>query len=213
MKLVGSGLQSVRHPLYDASGTIQTGGTAQLVLARSQSRSFLMLQNLSAGTLVFEFGSARATATITNGVVTSCTVTNAGFGFTKPPVIEFLGGGFAGNSSYLGLNQPNGESPNSAGGRKGRPAKAHAVLTAGAVSSIVIDDGGADYAIAPYVFIYNSDLDPYGAAAPTATPGAGSLSLATATPPFILNGTACTTDQISVIGASSTAAYMCRWMD
>src|SRR5262249_38636756 len=100
MRLVGSGQQQRRDFLYSADGTITSGGTAQLVLAQSQSRSFLLLQNLSAGPLYVEIGAARATCTISNGAVASVSVANAGFNYTKPPVVRFLGGG--GNVPFLG---------------------------------------------------------------------------------------------------------------
>jgi hypothetical protein len=206
--LVAAGQQTKRFPLFTADGSITTGGTAQLVLPQVQSRSLLKLQNTSAGPLWFEFGSARATCAISSGVVSSVTVTNAGFNFTKPPVVTFFGGGKAGNGSFLGLNQPGGEGPNSMLG-VGRPAKAHAVLTSNAVSSIVIDDPGAGYAIAPYVFIYNSDLDPYGCAVPSV--GAG-LLLAANSPPLLIDGTSCHTDPIAVFGATPGQTFLCRWM-
>jgi hypothetical protein len=209
---VGVGNQAKQHPIYTADGAVVAGGTPQLVLPVTPSRSFLMLQNLSAGSLYFEFGSARATAALTSGVISSITVTNAGFNFTKPPVVRFAGGGNSGNTSFLGLNQPGGDSPNSSI-TAGRVARAHCVMTGTApnlfVSSIVIDDGGAGYVIAPYVFIFNSDLDPYGCAAPSATSG---LLMATGAAPLILNGSSCPTDSISVYGGTTAWAYLCRWM-
>lgn len=211
MKLVGSGGQQLQHFLYDASGTIATGGTPQLLLAKSMSRTSLWLQNLSAGPLYVDFGSARGTAVLTNGKVTSVTITNAGFNFTKPPLIRFLGGGNdlgggnAINRSYLGLNQPNGASPS-------LPAKARAVLTSNAVSSVIVDDGGANYAIAPYVQFINSDLDPYGVAVPSTTLNGGVL-LAAQGPPLILNGTFCPTDAISIIGATTGQVFTAKWTD
>lgn len=210
--LVGAGQQQKRFPLFYADGSITTGGTPQLVLPQHQSRSLLMIQNISAGSLVFEFGSARATATITGGVVTSITVNNAGFNFSKPPVVQLLGGGKAGNASYLGLNQPGGAAPDSTLG-VGRVAKAHCVMTGSApnqsVSSIVVDDGGAGYVIAPYVFIFDSDLDPYGCAVPSATVG---FPLTAGAAPLILNGTSCFTDSVSVFGATTAQTFVCRWM-
>lgn len=203
MKLVSSGNQQCQHPMYSADGTVTAGGTAQLVLARSMARSFLKLQNLSNGPLYFEFGSARATATLTSGAVTGLTITNAGFGFSKPPVVEMLGGGAAGNSTYLGLGQPNGTSPSN-------PAFVTAVLTTGAVSSFQISNPGSGYVTAPYVFIRNSDLDPNGCAIPSVTSG---MLLAANSPPYILNGTCCTTDSVAVFGATTGQAYLCRWMD
>ena len=154
------------------------------------SRSSLILQNLSAANSMFiEIGGARATATLSGGTVASCAVTNAGFGYTLPPLVRFLGGGPVGgkpgtpnyNSSYLGLDQPNGPAPS-------QIAKAHAVLTAGAVSSIVVDDPGANYVIAPYVQLISSDLDPYGCALP-AISGPVGMELFINSPPTAWNGT------------------------
>lgn len=212
MQLIGSGNQAKRHPIFTADGAIVAGGTPQLILPVTPSRSFLMLQNLSAGPLWFEFGSARATATITSGAITSIAVTNAGFNFTKPPVVRFSGGGNSGNTSFLGLNQPGGDGPNSSI-TAGCVARAHCVMTGTApnlsVSSITIDDPGAGYVIAPYVFIFNADLDPYGCAAPSATSG---MLLTSNGPPYILNGTSCFTDAIAVFGATTGQAFLARWM-
>jgi len=211
MKLVGSSNQQVRTFLYDATLTLT--GSAQLVLGQSQSRSSLILQNLGSNSMAVEFGSARATASLTNGAVSSIAVTNAGFNFTKPPVVRFLGGGqpqtWTGvgqgglNTSYIGLGQPNAPAPSDI-------AIAHAVLTADAVSSIVVDHGGSGYVTAPYVFIENSDLDPNGCAIP-ALASAGIL-LATGTGPLAWNGTTAPTDSVSVIGTSGDV-LLCKWTD
>jgi hypothetical protein len=204
MKLVGAGQQQKRDNLYDASGTIALANTPQLVLPQRQSTSFLLLQSITTGsTLTFEFGSARATCTIVNGQVATVTVTNAGFNFTKAPNVKFLGGGNAGNSAFLGGNQPGYPAPS-------HPAVAHAVLTAGAVSSIVIDDPGAGYVIAPFVMITNDDLDPYGCAVPALNDG---LELSGVAAPIIFNGTCCPTDAISVFGANANSVFVCKWMD
>lgn len=211
MKLVSAGNQSVRHPLYRADGTITTGGTAQLVLAQSQSRSLLKIQNTSLGPQYWEFGSGAATATITAGKVTSIAVTNAGFNFSKPPLVRLLGGGgndgVTANSSYLGLNQPNGAAPSNF-------ATAHCVMTGNApnmtIASITIDTAGANYLCAPYVQLINSDLDPYGCSVPSN--GVGML-LTAGSPPYILNGTCCHTDPVAVFGATTGQSFLCRWMD
>lgn len=201
MKLVGAGGQFRQDPLYAADSTITAGGTPQLALARSQSRTFLLIQNISAGPLYVEIGSARATATLTSGAVTSFTITNAGFGFTSPPIVDLVGGG--GMVPYLGLNQPQGLAPQ-------HPAKVRAVLTGGAVSSFVIDDPGSGYLIAPYVWIRNADLDPYGAPIPSSTSG---IFLESQGPPLIWNGTTCPTDAIAIVGATTGQQYTIRWMD
>lgn len=192
MNLFNSAYQTVRSPLYSADITLT--GSAQVVLPQHQSRSFLMIQNLSAHAMQLEFGSARASATITNGAVTAINVTNAGFNFTRPPVVTLIGGGSAGNPNYVGLSAPGGASPS-------QPAQAHAVLTSNAVSSIVIDNPGAGYVRAPYVLITNSDLDPYGAAVPSV--GSGLVLPISQASPLIFNGTFCTTDPIAVLGTAA----------
>jgi hypothetical protein len=219
VKLVGAGGQQIRHHKFDASSAILTGGTAQLALAQSQSRSSLYLQNTSTGNMYFEIGGARAVATLTNGVVTSISVTgvgvpgyplpNAGFNYTYPPKVRFWGGGNAGNSLYLGLGQPNGMVPDQTLGA-GRRAKAQAVLTGGAVSSFVIMDGGANYVCAPFVFLENDDHDPNGVAVASATSGGIML---TPNEAVTWNGTVCPTDAISVYGATTGQTFTLKWMD
>lgn len=207
MKIVGASGQVAAHPLYYADAVMT--GSAQLVLARSQARCFLMFQNTGSHAMYVEIGSARAHATLTSGAVSSVTVDNAGFNFTKPPVVRFLGGGNAGNSAYAGLGQPGGASPNSSL-TAGRPAQARAVLTTGAVTSIVVDDGGAGYVTAPYVLIFNDDLDPNGAAIPSAT--SGIVLPANMTAPIAFEGTFCPTESISVLGTASDV-LLARWSD
>jgi|SRR5208283_4977211 len=215
MKLVGSGFQNAPHYFYRADGTITTGGTAQLLLGKSFSRSFFFFQNISAGLLTLEFGAGAATAVLTSGVVTSVTVTNAGFNFTKPPLVRFLGGGQPRtdsvapltqnviNSSYVGLSQPNGPSPSNG-------ATALATLSTGAIASITVTSGGSGYILPPYVQLLNSDLDPNGVSLPSATVG---MQFPTLAPPLILNGTCCPIDAISVWGLTTGQAFVCKWMD
>jgi hypothetical protein len=210
MKLPGVGSQIVRAPLYDASGSITTGGTAQLVLGRSQSRSYLLLQNTSSSPLYFEFGGPRGTAVMTgtspNQSVSSVTVNNAGFNYSLPPLIQFFGGGNAGNTAFTGLGQPNAWSPSNT-------AIATAVMTGSApnqsVTSITVNSGGSGYAIAPYVFISNDPKDPNGCAVPSATSGIvlqtnGSL---------IMESSAVTTDPVAVYGATTGQTFICKYMD
>lgn len=200
MQLIGAAGQQRNDPLFDASGT--STGAAQLLLPQQKQRSLLLIQNISDTVMYIEFGSARATATLTSGVVTSCTVTNGGFGFTIPPRIEFLGGGHPGNSTYLGATEPFAQSPS-------KPAQAHCVLSGGAVSSIVVDDGGSGYAIAPYVYIRNSLNDPNGCASPSATSG---LYLAANGGSFFNDGTACTTDPVALFCSVGSKAFTVKFM-
>ena len=221
MKLVGSSQQQNRHYLYRADGSIAIGGTAQLILGQSQARSHLLLANTSAGPLWVEIGTGGATCTISGGAVNTVTVTNAGFGFSKPPLVRFYGGGYApGNNSYVGLAQPGAPAPNSVASAAntieplGKDAKAHCVMTGSvgsqSISSIVIDRGGSSYAIAPFVQIINSDLDPNGAAVPSS--GVGIL-LPAGGSPLVYNGTVCPTDPVAIWGAVTGQTFAARWMD
>jgi len=212
-KLVGFGEQSVRHYIYDASGTITSGSAPQLLLPQHQARSLFFFTNNSANAMYIDLGAARATCVLTGSAVSSTfTITNAGFNYTKPPVIEFLGGGrpvvsngrtgqTGLNTSYVGASGPGFPSPS-------RPAQAHAVLSGGAVSSIVLDDPGAGYVVAPMLFMYNSDLDPNGVAIASASQGFEILGNGSLT----WNASCCPTDAISIFCATSTSAFTCKFM-
>ena len=203
MKLVGSGGQHVSHYMYDASGAVTTGGTAQLILPKAQARSFLMIENTSAGNLLFEFDGARATATLTSGAVSSTSITNAGFGYVKAPIVRFWGGGGpVGVPAYGGVGMPGEFAPQI-------PATGIAVLSGATVGSITITNPGVGYLTAPYVQLINSDLDPVGCAVPSATVG---LLLA-ANGSFTFNGTYCPTGTVSVFGASTGQAFVCKYAD
>lgn len=204
MQLPNTRAQQQRDTLFDASGMIITGGTAQLVLPEAKSRSFFVFENNSNADLYLEFGSARATAVLTAGVVTSINITNAGFGFTIPPSVEFLGGGNdswdMANPTMLSPGLPGWPSP-------AHPAKGAAVLTGGAVSAITINNGGLNYVNPPYVLLTNSHNDPFGCALPSVGVGfrlqsGGSCSL---------NGTVCTTDSVSVYGATTGQSFTCKY--
>jgi hypothetical protein len=218
MKLVGASGQQTLHPFYDASGSIAAPATPQLVFPIHKSRSHLNLMNLSDTIMYIEFGGARATATLTSGVITSFNITNVGFGYTRPPKVFLLGGGNGGNSSFIGVGAPGYPSPGDAGYASARftdmsgqrPAKAHAVLSGSTVGSIVIEDGGAGYAAAPMVFLQNDDLDPFGAAIPSATSG---IQLGANGGAYYINGTVCTTDQVSIVCASSGKAFSAKFCD
>ena len=165
--------QRNKDVLYDASGTVAAGGTSQLVLPASISRSYVFIENLSSSaTLYYEFGAAFATATITNGAVTAITVVNGGFGFTVPPLVQFLGGGSGGGFLKTSAGLPDYPPPGVAIGNGNsvvtgdRPALARAVLTGGVITSFIIDDPGQGYLNAPYVYITNHQSDPRGCADP-----------------------------------------------
>ena len=201
MKLPGAGGQQKQDFLYNAD-TLLTGSTAQLALGRSQSRSVLLLQNTSqSNSMYVEIGFGTAHATLSGNSVSSVTIDNAGFNYTKPPVIRFLGGG--GPTPFLGLNQPNGLAPTN-------PATGVAVLSGSSISSVVIENGGSGYLIAPYVQIIGSDLDPYGCATPSSS--SGMVLPAAMTAPIAFNGVGCPTDPVAVTGTSGDRLLV-RWMD
>jgi len=195
--------------MYDASGAITLGGTAQLLLPDHGwcGRSHFFFQNISVVNMYVDFGAARATATITSGVVTGTTITNAGFNYSKPPIVRFEGGGNGPNSSYIGLAAPGGLSPSNV-------ATGVAVMTGTApnlsVASITLTHPGSGYVQAPFVFLFNSDLDPYGAALPSATE-AGGISVGPQGTIYY-NGTVCPTDPVAVFCATTSAAFTCKFM-
>lgn len=205
MQLTGIRGQDGRDFLYDMSGTITTGGTAQLLLPEQFGRSFLMIQNISDTNMFVEFGSARATATLTGTAVTSCSITNSGFGFTIAPIVKFLGGGNVGgptgNSTFVGSTEPGAKSPQS-------PAHGHCVLSGSSVGSIVVDTPGTLYKVAPYVFISNSLNDPNGVATPSATSGTELLPQGSIT----FSGTSCPTDPVAIFCATTGKAFTCKFM-
>ena len=200
-RVVGFGEQQVLLPLYRADGSVAAGGTAQLILPRAAPRSSITIQNTSStDTIVLEFGSARATATLSGGKVSSITVTNAGFGYTYPPYVRFLGGGNIGNGRDLGLGYPNQSAPSNF-------ATAHCVLTAGAVSSIVIDNPGSGYDCAPYVQLLNDPNDNYGCAAPTSSVG---YKLAPGAV-YERSYNVVSTDAIAVYGPTTGNSWFCSY--
>lgn len=205
MQLPNTRCQQQRDSLYDASGTITTGGTAQLLLPEAKSRSFFVFENISDTSMYLEFGSARATAALTSGKVTSVSVTNSGFGFTIPPIIEFLGGG---NDGW-NMTNPTTNTPGLPGWPSpANPAKAIATISGGSVNAIIVNDGGANYKNAPYVFITNSYNDPFGCASPSATSG----FMIASGGGFRMDSTTCTTDSISVFCTVTGKAFTCKYM-
>jgi hypothetical protein len=186
-------------PQYNFAGSIAVGGTAQSLLPLQRGRVSLAIQNTSAGPLTLGIGGATATATITSGTVSSIAVVNGGRGYTFPPLVRFRGGGpHDGLVDGLGggLDFP---------GPNGQPAQAHAVLTVGAVSSIVVDFAGAGYVGAPYVQLINDPRDPYGGFAPSAT--SGLLLVAGST--YVIKDAVSHTEQINIFGATTGQTFEC----
>lgn len=216
MRWQGIAGQQKRDLTYDASGTITAGGTAQLLLPEAKSRGYLLVQNISAYPMNLEMGSARATCTInSSGQVSTITVTNAGFNFTYPPDVVFIGGGGFGQSgmygtnlNFVGIGGVGYPAPSA-------PAKAHCVMgTSGiaglTVSSIVIDNPGSGYLSAPFVFIHNSLRDPAGVATPSATSG---ILLTANGGSIIFDGSSCPTDQLALYCGTTSAAFACKYME
>lgn len=221
MILPGAAGQQERHLLVDASG-LTTTNASTLVLPEHKSRSFLTIMNIHASATMFiDFGSARAHATVSGGIITAITVDNAGQGFTLPPDVILIGGGNGGNSSAPGVAAIGYPAPGDAAyvasrytdmsGK--RPGKAHAVMTGSApnrsVASIAIEDPGAGYAAAPLVLIRNNILDPFGVAIASATSG---IMLAANGGAWYVNGPVCFTDPISVFSTTDAAQYTCKYM-
>lgn len=209
MYLPNAARQPGLHKAFRADGTL-SGSAAQLVLPVAISRAYLAIYNLStANKMYIEHGPARAAATITSGTVTSVAVTNAGFGYTYPPIVEFVGGygNYTASSAWTGIGLIGSDSPQglrvqglSAGPIHARIAKGQAVLSGGAIASITITDLGAGYINPPEILLTNDPRDPFGCAVPTATTA---IPLSSNGGAYILNGTCCHTDQIALIGTAN----------
>jgi hypothetical protein len=216
MYLVGSRGQQVPDLAYRLDGAIISATASQIVTPIPLSRSHYVFQNTSAATLYLEFGSARATATIAGGQVTGCTITNGGKGFLKPPLIEFQGGAAFNihvGAGPSGASMPGYSSPNYAIAQAAqRPALAHCVLTAGVVTSIVMDDPGQGYAFAPWVTITNDPADRYGGADPFFGGTPSGMQIGAGGGSYYVNGTVCDIEQIYVYGATIGSTYFFRWM-
>ena len=202
--------QIYRDRMYDASGTITSGSTAQLVLPEAKMRSSFLFVNNSATNMYLEIGAPRATATLTNGVVTSISVTNAGFGYTVAPAVKLIGGAFPGSATvavpYSGvMSDVSWPAPQN-------PASAYCVMTGAAgsktISSIALNSGGSLYQFPPYVLLTNHDIDPFGAAAPSATSG---ILVAANGGSYTSNGSLCTTDQLAVFCTAANASFTCKY--
>lgn len=187
--------------LYDYSGAITTGGTPQLLLPQRKSCTYLLIQNTSAESMTIQFGVQPATAVLTNGVVTSVTVNDAGFGFKAPPSIRFLGGGNSNDPATYGATMPDWPPPS-------HVAAGRAIMSAGAISSIEVDNGGSGYTAPPFVQITALRTDPTGVGIPAAT--AGIVLAAGAT--FQINGMTCPTIAASVYGGTTGQTFTCKFM-
>lgn len=143
--------QTPLDDLLDFSGTVTAGGTAQLILPQQPRRLLLSISNMDATDVMYVgVGPAKATAALAAGAVTTITVNNGGVGYTVAPQVRILGGLVNGDyqtapgaTNLQGISVP------------GVVCQAHAVLTGGAVSSIVVDNPGSGYLVAPLIYLEN----------------------------------------------------------
>lgn len=218
MILPGARGQMQRDHLYRADGTIATANVSQLLLPERKSCTFLLIANNSAETLWVEFGGARATCTISGGALSTFSITNGGFGYQIAPTVRLFGGGNGGNPTAPGVGLEGWPAPGDAGftaPRQGsttaRQGKATAVINAsGVVTSIAVEDPGAGYVTAPFVFLENSVLDPFGVAdCYYSSVNSGIQIFAGGN--YYVNGTHCPTDALAIWGGTLSQAYFCAW--
>lgn len=186
----GARQQSNIDDLIDFSGTIAAGGTAQLLVPQQPRRAYLVFNNTSAANLVLEIGPARATASISGGVVTGISVTNGGLGYTVAPQVLLLGGLVTGDYQTAPSNV----------------ALATATLSGGAVNAITVNVPGSGYVVAPLVYLLNP-LPTLGGGA--ATPAATTGIVVPAGGSYIMD-TAVATSAIAVFGATLAQTFTCK---
>ena len=213
MLLPGARSQNQRDLYYDNSGTITTGGTAQILLPERKSCSFLFIQNISDTEQYIKFGGAKATAVLTSGVVTSVTMNDKGFNYSLPPTVQFLGGGGKSGWNYndgrfVGCTLPGWPTPDDIATGQAVLASA-SPLPGSFVNSITVGHGGSGYLTAPYVFIADNFNDPNGCATPSATSG---VELNAGGGSWASNGTTCSTDPIAIYCATTGKAFTCLWL-
>lgn len=214
MYLPETNSQAGYHRCFRADSSLSSSA-AQLVLPVAISRCYLLIQNIGTHLMYLDHGPARLTVTMSGGKVTACTVANAGFGYTLAPTIQFHGGftPYVAYSTWNGFGLLPAQSPTGLANQGdvsgnvtyNRPAQAHCVMSGGAVSSVVIDDGGYGYINTPEAIVINSPNDPFGCALPSSTSGIVLAAGGTAGiigSQYALNGTFCHTDQIALIGTS-----------
>ena len=211
MRLPNTADQAGPHREYGLDGTT-TGGASQLVLPVQASRSFLLFMNLSDTDMYLEIGPARATCALTSGVVTSVTITNGGFNYTVPPVVEFLGGVGGVASTYAGAGAANLSIAPGSPGFAGHPAQALATLSSGAVNAVNIDDGGSGYTFPPYVLLRNLGMDPFGCADAFYGSAVSGRLVSSGGGSYYVNGTTCPTDSVAVYCSAASKRFTVRWM-
>lgn len=188
----------------DFSGTITSGGAAQILLPQQMGRVAFYFANNSSANLTIQIGPPPVSITLTNGVITAVSVSDNGLGWLFPPTVELLGGVFTGNFNV----QPG--SPNSlAGGNwPGQPAQIIAnAISGGALNGFSIVNGGSGYKVAPTARLVNQwPQGGGGAATPSATAG---MPVAPGAVIF-LDSSVCPTSAINVFGGTTSQAFTCK---
>lgn len=196
--------------------SITTGGTAQLLIPQDPLRYYLMIQNTSDTVMRVGVGGATATASLTSGVVSSISVTNAGMGFSYAPLVRFIGGGYPSTpnpspGSLWSEGVGGGLGPFQ-GPYQGRVAAAVCVMTGSApnmtISSVLVQDGGAGYIAAPTIYLQNDPRDPVGCYAPSATVG---TYIAASGGSRTWQNCAVTTDAFSIFCATTGKTFECEF--
>lgn len=206
--LIGYSGQYVTTHLFDVSGTISSGGTAQLLLPVSLCRASFIVQNISDTAMYLAIGAPPATASLSGGTVSSISLGNAGFGYSRPPQVLFLGGANSNRNSqptFSLAGLPDYPAP-------ANPAQAHCVMSGAVgsqtISSIAVDNPGSGYAYPPFVLLVNDPLDPWGCSVPSATNG---ILLAASGGSYTSNGSVCVTDQMGLYCATTSKAYTVKF--
>lgn len=179
--------------LLDFSGTITSGGTAQLLLNQQPGRAMLQIENISSGNLFVAIGPAKCTAVLSGTTVASVTVNNGGLGYTVAPQVVFLGGVNVGDLRNAPTNV----------------AVASATLSGGAVNAVTMSNLGGGYSVAPYVWLVNpAPALGGGAFTPSAT--AGYLIVPNGSLQF--EGTGCPSSAVAIFGATTGQGFTCSVM-
>lgn len=190
--------------LLDFSGTITTGGTAQLLIPQQNGRCVFYFENISSANLTLYIGPPPVTVALTNGVVSSVTVADNGLNWKVAPLVVLEGGIYTGNRN----DRPG--SPNTVSGNNyaGKTATVTAnALNSGALNGFTINDGGSGYLVAPTARLVNPwPQGGGGSGTPSAT--AGFLVVANGSLSF--EHTFCPTSCITIFGGTTGQAFTCK---
>src|SRR5262249_42914012 len=199
MYLPGSRRQpGIDHDIFDAGGTITTGGTPQIVLPQHPSRNYLLIQNISDTVMTVGIGPPAATATVSGGKVTAIAAVNNGLGYTVAPRVHILGGFITGEFNYRSEIAPQGFTP----------ATAVATISGGALTGITVNNQGAGYVVAPLVLLQNGEANMGGGATiPSATAGV-QLQPGLA---LIFESSFCPTSAVAIFCATTGKAFACKY--